>query len=531
MKKLFTVLLLFCAAAAFFSLAACAPRSDTDQPGPPEVPEHTHTGTQLSYDAEAHRYLCEICGQAFQNAAHTEDANGLCSVCGCSCSPTEGLLFSENAGNDGYTLIGAGDAARATEIRIPSFYEGKPVCAVASDALAGANAMERLIIPAGIEDIPEGTFRNCLTLREIVVAPQNTVYCDQDGALYTEDRSVLLQYPAGQKADTVLLPDGIERIGDYALSCSAAAVISLPETVCELGNSAFSACSQLREIALPDNISEIPEYAFSNCLQLQELTFPKGVVSIGDFAFRGCSSLQSLALPSSLTQIGTAAFERCSLLRSANLPSAIETIEAMVFFNCTSLEELTLPDHVRSLGYMALGNCTSLQAITLPASLQTMDTYALTGCSGLKAIEVAAENRSYRSLDGVLYSADGTQLLKYPSAHERTSFIPPQTVQTVADSAFENCQYLEEIALPDPVTDIGGYAFTNCSALAQISFGENLAHIGAGAFSACPALVRAAFTDPDGWDIGGEPLSAQMLADPAQAAELLTTRTEEWQRA
>ena len=276
MKKLFTVLLLFCAAAAFFSLAACAPRSDTDQPGPPEVPEHTHTGTQLSYDAEAHRYLCEICGQAFQNAAHTEDANGLCSVCGCSCSPTEGLLFSENAGNDGYTLIGAGDAARATEIRIPSFYEGKPVCAVASDALAGANAMERLIIPAGIEDIPEGTFRNCLTLREIVVAPQNTVYCDQDGALYTEDRSVLLQYPAGQKADTVVLPDGIERIGDYALSCSAAAVSPCRKRYVNSGTAPFLPVRSCARSPCPTIFLKFPNMPFQIACNCKSLPSRKG---------------------------------------------------------------------------------------------------------------------------------------------------------------------------------------------------------------------------------------------------------------
>ena len=342
---------------------------------------------------------------------------------------------------------------------------------------------------------------------------------------------MLLQYPAGQKADTVLLPDGIERIGDYALSCSAAAVISLPETVCELGNSAFSACSQLREIALPDNISEISGICLFKLPATARAYPPKGVASIGDFAFRGCSSLQSLALPSSLTQIGTAAFERCSLLRSANLPSAIETIEAMAFFNCTSLEELTLPDHVRSLGYMALGNCTSLQAITLPASLQTMDTYALTGCSGLKAIEVAAENRSYRSLDGVLYSADGTQLLKYPSAHERTSFIPPQTVQTVADSAFENCQYPIRISIPTPSPTSVDTPLPTAPPSHRFLSAKIWLISERAPFRPALPLYAPRFTDPDGWNIGGEPLSAQTLADLAQAAELLTTRTEEWQRA
>lgn len=529
MKKIFVLLLLSCAAAVFFSLAACAPQSDQDKPTP-EIPEHTHTGTQLSYDGEGHRYLCDICGQPFDEASHEERSDGLCSVCGCSVSPTEGLLFSENAGNDGYTLIGTGDARQATEIRIPSFYEGKPVSAVASDALADAYAMERLIIPVGIENIPEGTLHNCLTLREIFVAPQNPVYSDKDGALYTKDRSVLLQYPAGQKAGTVVLPDGIERIGDYALSCSAATEISLPKTVCELGNSAFSACSQLRSITLSDNILKIPEYAFSNCLQLQELTLPKGIVSIGDFAFRGCSSLQSIALPSSLTQIGTSAFERCSLLRSAILPAALETIEATTFFNCTALEELTLPDHVQSLGYMAFGNCTSLQTITLPASLQTMDMYALTGCSGLKTIEVAAENRSYLSLDGVLYSADGTQLLKYPGASARTSYTLPQGVQTVADSAFEYCANLEEVILPDAVAEIGNYAFIGCSALTQITFGDALARIGMGAFYHCEMLAQADFARTEGWSRDGTPVSAATLADPAGAASLLTQDQVEWLR-
>ena len=50
--------------------------------------------------------------------------------------------------------------------------------------------------------------------------------------------------------------------------------------------------------------------------------------------------------------------------------------------------------------------------------------------------------------------------------------ITAQTAIPVA--AFNGCDFIESITLPDTLTSIGSYAFQNCSKLTSITFGGDL---------------------------------------------------------
>ncbi len=69
-------------------------------------------------------------------------------------------------------------------------------------------------------------------------------------------------------------------------------------------------------------------------------------------------------------------------------------------------------------------------------------------CTSLKKIEVSPANPNYMSIDGVLYSKDGSILYAYPLAKEDTTFTMPSKVLTV--NFFEN-PFLETLILTQPV--------------------------------------------------------------------------------
>ena len=65
----------------------------------------------------------------------------------------------------------------------------------------------------------------------------------------------------------------------------------------------------------------------------------------------------------------------------------------------------------------------------------------------------------------------------------------PASVYAIGDSAFECCNSLTSVTIPDGVTSIGNYAFFSCSALTSVTIPDGVASIGSCAFFTCPALT------------------------------------------
>lgn len=61
-------------------------------------------------------------------------------------------------------------------------------------------------------------------------------------------------------------------------------------------------------------------------------------------------------------------------------------------------------------------------------------------------------------------------------------------VEYIAYRAFAGCTGLEEVRIPDTVTELGNGAFSNCTALETVTFGTALHKLGIGPFAGCPAL-------------------------------------------
>lgn len=72
----------------------------------------------------------------------------------------------------------------------------------------------------------------------------------------------------------------------------------------------------------------------------------------------------------------------------------------------------------------------------------------------------------------------------------------PNTVTTIANTAFQNCTGLSSVNLPSSVTTIGNNAFDGCNSLSSIELPASVQTIGEDAFASCTSLTS--FTIPDG---------------------------------
>ena len=78
----------------------------------------------------------------------------------------------------------------------------------------------------------------------------------------------------------------------------------------------------------------------------------------------------------------------------------------------------------------------AVEEIEIPANIINIQPGAFVGLSNLGWIEADAANPAYVTVDGVLYTADGTVLLAFPAAWTGT-FQVPESVKSFAESAFD----------------------------------------------------------------------------------------------
>lgn len=220
--------------------------------------------------------------------------------------------------------------------------------------------------------------------------------------------------------------------------------VTMPATVTRIGSGAFSDCQSIEKMVLPDAITEIPDHAFYNCVLLADINIPDGVTSIGDYAFGECTSLTNRNLPQGLLSIGTGAFSSCMAFTEVNIPASCVQISDLAFY----------------------------------------------ACMNLTAINVDEGNPNFMSADGVFYDKPQTVLYQYPAKHPGTSYDVPSTVKILASYAFNCCQQLTHITLPDSVTEMGEGCFFYCDALTDLRQSAGLKYIPAWCYSYCNALTK-----------------------------------------
>jgi hypothetical protein len=120
----------------------------------------------------------------------------------------------------------------------------------------------------------------------------------------------------------------------------------------------------------------------------------------------------------------------------------------------------------------------------------------------LKSIVVAEENPAFITLDGLLLSADGSELIR-SEANKSGVLVIPNGVSSIRATAFSACGALEGITIPAMIAQIGGRAFEGCANLSHAWFlgnsptmGEHVFQDAASDFQIHYFAGKPSFTSP-----------------------------------
>lgn len=182
------------------------------------------------------------------------------------------------------------------------------------------------------------------------------------------------------------------------------------------------------------------------------------VTSIGRKAFNRNLTIHKVSIPEGVKVIGQAAFYQCLYLTEIDLPSTLIRIEGFAFSECPIIE-LIIPDTVTYIGeYAFQSNC--LHKVNISANVASIGIGAFKGESKIENIYVDKNNTTYKDIDGVLYSKDGTKLIVYPEGNKRTEYSIPDSTLVIGESGFESARFLTNIIIPNSVISIKDYAFS-----------------------------------------------------------------------
>ena len=297
---------------------------------------------------------------------------------------------------DGVTSVGAslfGFCYELNEVNLPD-----TITTIGQWAFLGCVSLDLLYVPTSVTSIGDYSIG---------------YYCDngKEGQYYKSELNIM--GVTGSFIESYATEKGLTFVATDALSnsCGENVTWSFDKETGKLTISGTGDMANYTAYAYP---SYKPYYS-----SIKSVVVEDGVTSVGEYAFNLCGNLEEIKLADSVTTLGYRAFGQCSNLNSVTLSEGLTTINGYAFYGCRSLTQITIPKNVNAI-----------------------KTHAFSYCSNLKKFIVEEGNPHYATYEGVLMSADKTDLEIFPAGYEDTTFIAP-----VALDRIENCCFSEAINL------------------------------------------------------------------------------------
>lgn len=420
-----------------------------------------------------------------------------------------------------------------TSIDIPD-----SVTFIDSFAFRECTGLETLTLGQSVEGIAQTAFYNCTGLTTINFNATNCTSIGNDDFAYSN-------------IETLNIGNNVTRIPQNAFQyCTnltnlnfgnALAIIEaeafrgcsaipgdlvLPESLGHIGMQAFSECNGITSLTIPPALTICDMGAFSNCLGLTTVNFNATHCQRMELAFSNTPAFTTLNISDNVTTIPYRAFAESFGLTTINFGNSVNYIDGDAFYRCISLTSVNIPNSVNFLGASAFGDCyalssvvlsntlsyigdyafsqTAISAITIPESVSSIGIYAFYNCNRLSTLNFNAAH-CYQMGEHVFYNnapltiTIGDQVTLIPdiafydcSTLIHVDFENAHALTSIGQHAFEACQGLTSISLPEPLTTLGDDAFNGCTGLLSVSLPNSLQIIGNGAFENCNNLLYTA---------------------------------------
>lgn len=276
-------------------------------------------------------------------------------------------------------VINASSLNRSKSLKTIDFEDECQLDKIGGSAFKNAKKLENFNYKGKIKFLGDGAFSGCEALK-------TTAY---EGAEYIGSNiNPYLILLNGTEAESVKVHKDCEAIHSNAFENNATTktiTFESSNTLLSIGGHAFFG-SAITEISIPKTVGNIGEYAFSEANSLEKVVFDKNseLTTLGGKAFRRCqkleelvnfectkitemgeellyfgdnkvypSSLKYIKVPKTVTIIKKACMWGCSNVTEINLPTdgALSEIEYHAFRGCLKVKTLIIPKTVQKIGY------------------------------------------------------------------------------------------------------------------------------------------------------------------------------------
>ncbi len=405
-----------------------------------------------------------------------------------------------------------------TSITIPN-----SVTSIGGSAFYGCSGLTSVTIPNSVTSIGGSAFLNCSGLTSITIPNSVTSIVGSafDGCFFMKDlfinnSTLTSSNNWGATLCDEETEDGLLISDNTIVKCRHwATSVNIPNTVTDIGNSAFSSCSNLISITLDNNAIASVSRTQTNSMksifgeQVKSYIIGKSVTSIGDYAFYDCNRLTSVLIGSGVLSIGSKAFQNTSPKKVIWLtntpPSGYTNLRGEV--NYVANERYTDLSNVTVYPYLSsLFEVEGVKYVPVSPSERTCDAIDCAYDESAENIDIGetVTNRGITLTVGKInpYLCYGNTFIKDSKLHFKGEIATQafsgcsamqttelgQGITSIGSSAFSDCGKLEGIVIPDAVNTLGNNCFGNCSSMTSVKIGCGVIIIPQDAFSGCSAL-------------------------------------------